>query len=107
MRFSTSRTESRYSLTRVRSGAPRRFFRCDVVSESESKTLAFPRGCAVGFAAELKIRSKAARGAASMGSGAVGDAQLIVFLYEQLSTWPHTPATSSFSIPRCIEASRD
>jgi hypothetical protein len=86
MRRSISRTSSRYSLRRERSAAPRSFFRrsTELVTKS-SRLLSRLRRCAraSGVAPIPNNWSNTSRGSRIIGSGSVGDAQLIESVYAQ------------------------
>jgi hypothetical protein len=87
MRRSISRTLSRYSVNRTLSRAPSCSFRSFALSRTASRMLLFFCSRArrsSGVARSLpNIRSKTTRGLISIGSGCVGEAQLIVLMYEQ------------------------
>src|SRR5438132_310216 len=99
MRRSISRTESRYSVTRLRSLELRPRSKVDTRSSTESRMLRFllisaSRAAESVLSLDPKSRSNTARGLFSIGSGVVGVRHEHVLLYAQLYPILQTPINS-------------
>src|SRR5688572_8334779 len=106
IRRSISRTLSVYESRRFRSRLSSPFLRRTSSVDTTSRTLRLSFRRAARSSAEPPVPnscSNAIRGLYVIGSGVVGEDQLIVFMYTQLYIQPQEPVMSSFSVQSWID----